>query len=126
MLRTNVLTPSTPSDVMSLGPPDGKFLTAFQSALQTLAERSKTLDEPIVVRMLFGNIAGMPVNCDGVIKALTKDLPADAKLQLWVGAWRRGFSWNHAKLIAVDGIYLHTGGHNLWDAHYLSNNPGRC
>ena len=54
---------------------------------------------------------------------MTKDLPEDAKLQIWVGAWRRAFSWNHAKLIAVDGVYLHTGGHNLWDAHYLSTNP---
>ena len=44
-------------------------------------------------------------------------------------------SWNHAKIIAVDGIYLHTGGHNQWDRHYLRNNPvhdlsfeleGRC
>mmetsp|Transcript_29558 Transcript_29558/g.53613 ORF Transcript_29558/g.53613 Transcript_29558/m.53613 type:complete len:756 (-) Transcript_29558:108-2375(-) len=110
-------------DVMSLGPPDGKFLTAFQTAMQTLAERSKTTENPIVIRMLFGNIAGMPVNCSKVIKALTKDLPKDNKLHIWVGAWRKGFSWNHAKLIAVDGVYLHTGGHNLWDAHYLSNNP---
>mmetsp|Transcript_6969 Transcript_6969/g.15906 ORF Transcript_6969/g.15906 Transcript_6969/m.15906 type:complete len:358 (+) Transcript_6969:173-1246(+) len=110
-------------DIMSLGPPDGKFLTAFQGALQTLAERSKTAAKPIVVRMLFGNIAGMPVNCGGVIKALTKDLPTDAKLHIWVGAWRKGFSWNHAKIIAVDGVYLHTGGHNLWDAHYLAENP---
>ena len=111
------------SDITSLGPPDGKFLAAFQSALQTLAERSKDKEKPIIVRMLFGNIAGMPVNCRGVIKALTKDLPTDAKLQIWVGAWRKGFSWNHSKLIAVDGVYLHTGGHNLWDSHYLRNNP---
>ena len=83
---------------MSLGPPDGQFLTAFQTALRKLAERSKTAEKPIVVRILFGNIAGMPVNCNSVIKALTKDLPKDAKLQLWVGAWRKGFSWNHAKV----------------------------
>ena len=73
--------------------------------------------------MMFGNIVGMPVNCNAVIKALTEDLPADANIQLWVGAWRKGASWNHAKLIAVDGRYLHTGGHNLWDYHYLKNNP---
>jgi len=72
---------------------------------------------------MFGNIAGMPVNCGKVIKALTKGLPEDANLHLWVGAWRRGFSWNHAKMIAVDGVFLHTGGHNLWDAHYLSKDP---
>jgi len=67
----------------------------------------------------------MPTNCNAVIKALTNDLPTDGdvKLHIWVGAWRRGFSWNHAKIIAVDGVYLHTGGHNLWDKHYLANNP---
>ena len=113
-------------DVLSLGPPDGKFLVAFKSALLKIAERSKTAEKPIIVRMLFGNIAGMPVNCSAVIKALTNDLPKDddgVKLHLWVGAWRRGFSWNHAKIIAVDGVYLHTGGHNLWDKHYLDTNP---
>jgi len=73
--------------------------------------------------MMFGNIVGMPTNCDVVRKALTKDLPAGNNIQLWVGAWRKGASWNHAKLIAVDGRYLHTGGHNLWDYHYLKNNP---
>lgn len=96
-------------DVMSLGPPDGKFLVAFKSALLKVAERSKTAEKPIIIRMLFGNIAGMPVNCNAVIKVLTNDLPDDAKLHIWVGAWRRGFSWNHAKIIAVDGTYLHTG-----------------
>ncbi|KAL7544220.1 hypothetical protein ACHAWF_007601 [Thalassiosira exigua] len=110
-------------DIMSLGPPDGKFLTAFQTALQTLSERSKTSKNPVVVRILFGNIVGMPVNCNRLIKALTKNLCTDTKLQLWVGAWRKGVSWNHVKLIAVDGIYVHTGGHNLWTEPYLLKNP---
>ena len=26
-------------------------------------------------------------------------------------------------MIAVDGKYLHTGGHNLWDFHYLKHSP---
>jgi len=34
-----------------------------------------------------------------------------------------GVSWNHSKIIAVDGNVLHTGGHNLYDAHYLRKNP---
>lgn len=110
-------------DVTSLGPPDGKFMECFRSGLATLAERSRGREKPVVVRMMFGNITGMPVNCSAVIKALTKDLPDDAHVHLWVGAWRKGFSWNHSKMIAVDGMYLHTGGHNLWDAHYLTNDP---
>jgi len=73
--------------------------------------------------MMFGNIVGMPVNCDAVIHELTADLDEDANIQLWVGAWRKGVSWNHAKIIAVDGRYLHTGGHNVWDRHYLKSDP---
>ena len=111
-------------DVTSLGPPDGKFMGAFQRGLKTLADKSAGKEKPVVVRMMFGNIAGMPVNCTAVIKALTSELDATAcNLHLWVGAWRKGLSWNHSKMIAVDGVHLHTGGHNLWDAHYLSNNP---
>jgi len=119
-------------DILSLSPPDGLFLIKFKEALQTINSRPRELDvngkkkSPIVIRMMFGNLIGMPVNCDAVIKALTEGLPTDEEscnIQLWVGAWRRRLSWNHAKIIAVDGRYLHTGGHNLWDQHYLQYNP---
>lgn len=109
-------------DIMSLGPPDGLFMTKFQEALHVLAVRSQTQDETIVVRIMFGNIVGMPVNCTVVIRELTKHLPEDSKLKVWVGAWRKGTSWNHAKIIAVDGLYLWTGGHNLWDYHVSFDN----
>lgn len=110
-------------DVMSLGPPDGLFLEEIKKALTIIADRSLTSLKPVIIRMMFGNIVGMPVNCNAVIKTMTEDLPENSNIQLWVGAWRKGVSWNHAKIIAVDGRYLHTGGHNLWDAHYLKNNP---
>lgn len=109
------------ADVMSLGPPDGLFMRKFNEALKIIA--NKNLNRVIVVRMMFANIIGMPVNCTKVIRRLTKGVPKNGGLQLWVGAWRRGVSWNHAKLIAIDGLYLHTGGHNLWEQHYLRNNP---
>jgi len=114
-------------DVLSLGPPDGLFLTKFKEALSVICETSMSKSEyaqnPIIVRMMFGNIVGMPVNCTRVIEELTKDLPLNANVELWVGAWRKGTSWNHAKIIAIDGRYLFTGGHNLWDPHYLRSNP---
>jgi phosphatidylserine/phosphatidylglycerophosphate/cardiolipin synthase-like enzyme len=107
-------------DVMSLGPPDGIFMTAMQDALKHLHSKNKK----IIVRMMFGNIVGMPVNCSKLIKTLTKDIPSEkTHLRLWVGAWRKGISWNHAKIIAVDGNFLHTGGHNMWDGHYLKHDP---
>lgn len=41
-------------DVLSLGPPDGKFMTSFKSALAKIAETAQGREEPIVVRMMFG------------------------------------------------------------------------
>ena len=47
-------------------------------------------------------------------------------LKIYFGSYRKGLtSWNHSKIIAVDGQYLHTGGHNMWDAHYLNHSPCR-
>jgi hypothetical protein len=97
-------------DVMSLGPPDGVFMTCMQAALKQLHSNNKK----IIVRMMFGNIVGMSVNCDKLIKTLTKDIPYETT-HLRV--------WNHAKIIAVDGNFLHTGGHNMWDGHYLKHDP---
>jgi len=111
-------------DITSLAPPDGAFMVAFKDALKEICSRELTLGR-ITIRMMFGNVVGMPVNCNKLIAEFTKDLPPDAgeKIKLWVGSWRKGVSWNHAKIIAVDGKYLWTGGHNFWDAHYLQDNP---
>lgn len=106
-------------DVLSLGPPDGKFVTEFNNALKELHAKDKL----IRVRMCFGHILGSPVDCTAVIRQLTEGIPSDSKLRLWVGAWRKGASWNHSKIIAVDGFFLYTGGHNLWDVHYLKEDP---
>lgn len=110
------------ADVMSLSPPDGKFLEELRDAI-THINRNSDGESPPVIRMMFGNIIGMPVNCTAVLKELTRDIGPDPNILLWVGAWRNGVSWNHAKMIAVDGKFLHTGGHNLWDKHYLRYSP---
>jgi phosphatidylserine/phosphatidylglycerophosphate/cardiolipin synthase-like enzyme len=114
-------------DVMSLGSPDGLFLEQFQKALKNLAESNKAASasgaDPIVIRFMFGNIIGVPINCERVLKKLTKGLPEDANLRIWVGAWRYAATWNHAKLIAVDGKHLQTGGHNVWSDIYLKDKP---
>jgi len=125
-------------DIASLGPPDGLFMEEMKKAISTVNQNAIERGEEnvVIIRVIFGNIIGMPVDCTAVLKELTSDIDEDeCKIQMWVGAWRRGTSWNHAKIIAVDGKYLHTGGHNLWDPHYLKNNPvhdlsmqaeGRC
>jgi len=119
-------------DILSLSPPDGIFIDKCKEALQIISHRAqkpdpvtRMLKKTVVIRMMFGNLPGMPVNCHAVIKKFTEDLPKDASanIHLWVGSWRIGTSWNHSKIIAVDGKYLHTGGHNMWDPHYLRKKP---
>ena len=112
-------------DVTSLAAPeqrveDDKFIVAFSEALQSLS--SKELDKPVVIRMLFGHIPGMATNCRAVCEALTKKVN-NSSIHIWVGAYRKALSWNHSKIIAVDGKYLYHGGHNLWDAHYCRCDP---
>eukprot|EP00980_Cylindrotheca_fusiformis_P015997 scaffold4703_cov108-Cylindrotheca_fusiformis.AAC.5 len=111
-------------DIMTLNPPDGLFMESIKKALADLCKQEVVINR-IIVRMIFGNIIGMPCNCNRLLAEFTKDLPPDAhkKLRLWVGSWRKGASWNHAKIIAVDGKFLWTGGHNWWDYHYLRNDP---
>lgn len=112
-------------DFASLGPPDGKFLEQIAIALKTLADSGKS----VTVRILTGNIIGMPTDNVALCQALTTfpgyELPKDAKLKIYVGSWRKGVSWNHSKIIAVDGKYLIQGGHNVWDAHYCREHPVR-
>ena len=50
-------------DVMSLSPPDGLFMTQMQEALQVICDRAAVQEKKITIRMMFGNIVGMPVNC---------------------------------------------------------------
>jgi len=108
-------------DFASLGPPDGKFLEAMKGAIKALHESGKD----IVVRVITGNVIGMPIDNDDFCRQLTEDLGDESKLKIWVASWRKGLSWNHSKIVAVDGERLFAGGHNLWDAHYLQWNPVR-
>jgi len=52
-------------------------------------------------------------------------------LRLYVGTTRscnndetcQGLSWNHAKIIAIDGQHAIVGGHNMWTGDYLVDAP---
>lgn len=110
-------------DLMSLAAPDGYFLEKIKAALKNICINAERTSKPIIIRMMFGNVVGRPINCDRLRNKLTEDLPLNNNIQLWVGAWRYGASWNHAKIIAVDGKYLICGGHNMWTKIYLRNDP---
>jgi len=112
-------------DILTLDPPDGMFLDAFKNGIKKICKNQVLLNRKIIIRIMFGSVPGRPPNCTKVIAELTNGLPANAgaRINLWVGSWRKGVSWNHSKIIAVDGEHLWTGGHNMYERHYLKSNP---
>jgi hypothetical protein len=59
---------------------------------------TKETGNKIIVRFMFANVISVPCDCDAIIKEFTDGLlPTDTNLQIWVGSWRKGMCWNHAK-----------------------------
>jgi phosphatidylserine/phosphatidylglycerophosphate/cardiolipin synthase-like enzyme len=111
-------------DITLLEPvPDKEILAALRDGLAALAGRG----QPIDVRILIGQYP--PDDVDAA--AFLQSLAVAAPLSVHVAAMRScmagepcdGFSWNHAKIIAVDGRVAFVGGHNLWPADYLGDRP---
>lgn len=97
--------------------PDGRFLEAIREGLKKLAAAKRF----VVVRILFGS----PISTDRAsLKDWIKALDPPPELPVYVAAMHSGaLSWNHAKIIAVDGKRALCGGHNMWDSSYCSFGP---
>ncbi|MDQ3033659.1 MAG: phospholipase D-like domain-containing protein [Myxococcota bacterium] len=107
-------------DLTSLSPPDGRFEAAIRNALTYLSRTGR----PLIVRLLFGNIIGSSIDTDAVLASLTRDVDASSPITISIGAYRIGTSsWNHSKIVAVDGDFLIEGGTNLYSQHYLASSP---
>jgi phosphatidylserine/phosphatidylglycerophosphate/cardiolipin synthase-like enzyme len=117
-------------DVALLQPvPDGRFLGALRDALEVLARRG----EPVTVRIVIGQYPPGNVDVAAFVTSLTsalEDTPK-ARLTVSVAAMRScvvfedcdSYSWNHAKIVTVDGVDALVGGHNMWSADYLVDAP---
>ncbi|HKU94137.1 MAG TPA: hypothetical protein VJR58_02620 [Vineibacter sp.] len=110
-------------------PPDSRFLAALRNAITTLGRQA----HPVQVRIVVGHYPGTGVDPRPVVIALARDL-ADlpmSRVTLQVAAIRScageagcdSYSWNHAKIIAVDGHSALVGGHNMWARDYLIDHP---
>jgi phosphatidylserine/phosphatidylglycerophosphate/cardiolipin synthase-like enzyme len=117
-------------DIAALQPvPDARFLGALRAGLNELAASHR----PVAVRLLVGQYPPAGVDAAALLSSLTADLRdmPGARLSISVAAMRsctafedcKSFSWPHAKFIAVDGREALVGGHNLWSADYLIDNP---
>jgi phosphatidylserine/phosphatidylglycerophosphate/cardiolipin synthase-like enzyme len=110
-------------DVTSLTPPDGAFEAAIRNALTFLSKKPN----PPQVRLLFAAWPHpMATNTRTVAESLARDIDRSSPIRVFVGAFRSSdlpFSWNHSKIVAIDGKDALVGGHNLWSKHYLEIDP---
>jgi len=107
-------------DIVSLTPQDERFEAAIRNAITYLSAKQIAID----VRMLYGTVIGTSTNTDRVLASATRDLGPTSRLSVYAGGYRRGLSsWNHAKIIAVDGEWMMQGGHNMWSRDYLKRSP---
>jgi phosphatidylserine/phosphatidylglycerophosphate/cardiolipin synthase-like enzyme len=110
-------------------PPDTRFLGALREALATLAGRGR----PVIVRIIIGHYPSADADAAAFARALTSGLEGipKARLSVSVAAMRScivfedcdSYSWNHAKIVTVDGVEALVGGHNMWSIDYLVDDP---
>jgi len=114
-------------DIALLQPaPDTRFLGAVRDALAELARRGR----PVTVRLIIGQYPPDNVDVPAFYKALTDGIDP-GPLSIAVAAYRScvvsedcdSYSWNHSKIVTVDGIDALVGGHNLWSQDYLVDEP---
>jgi phosphatidylserine/phosphatidylglycerophosphate/cardiolipin synthase-like enzyme len=117
-------------DINLLEPPPGtRFLGTIRDALDSLARTHRAIS----VRILIGQYPTGEVDVPAFLKALTAGLAdiSGSRLSVSVSAMRScvafedcdSYSWNHSKIVAVDGREALVGGHNLWSDDYLIDNP---
>lgn len=117
-------------DIAALQPvPDARFLAALRAGLTKIAASGR----PVTVRLLVGQYPPAGADAAALLASLVSDargMPG-SQLSVSVAAMRsctateecKSFSWPHAKFIAIDGREAMVGGHNLWSADYLVDNP---
>jgi hypothetical protein len=117
-------------DITLLQPPtEARFLGGLRAALFSLALGRK----PVTVRILIGHYPTGEVDPKVFLSTLTAGLDElpQARLSISVAAMRScvafddcdSYSWNHSKIITVDGKEALSGGHNWWSADYLVDRP---
>lgn len=121
-------------DISHLGSiPEGRWLSAIQNGI---AYASWTTPQPII-RYFIGitpneskkSSSSCVLDAAGEMSKLLLRVPADKRGTLKVftasglpNYWLH-FSWNHSKILAVDGKDLITGGHNFLSDKYLDEYP---
>lgn len=122
---SGIVTAKEHVDISSLWLPADRFTPAIHNALLRVAARK---GDPITLRLLAGDASDVSYlakrSTSSTLAAITKDLPADAPLVIYVAEESAGtLSWNHSKIIATDGKTALVGGHNMHTADYQLKDP---
>jgi phosphatidylserine/phosphatidylglycerophosphate/cardiolipin synthase-like enzyme len=110
-------------------PPDTRLLGTLRAAFGALARSGRQVS----IRILIGQYPPDTVDTKDFLDKVSADMKdvAGAHVRLIVAAMRSctsfddcdSYSWNHAKIIAVDGREALVGGHNLYSRDYLVDDP---
>jgi phosphatidylserine/phosphatidylglycerophosphate/cardiolipin synthase-like enzyme len=131
-----LITAETAIDITTLTPPDGRFEAAIRNAITRLADKKN----PPRIRIFTGSYPTQAFNkvhdyafdANGVLTSLTRDIVENPgapinelqfknkKMRVAVGKSTIAFdSWNHSKIVAIDGKVALVGGTNYWAPDYL-------
>ena len=108
---------------------DIRFQAALRNAITYLAYSGREMtvrvlvgdyppegtDARVFLQQLMRDAIGAPASRMHVYVAVTRSCNGDTKCS--------GLSWNHAKIVAVDGRRAIVGGHNMWTGDYLVDAP---
>ncbi|MGF1430586.1 phospholipase D-like domain-containing protein [Kitasatospora sp. LaBMicrA B282] len=121
-MTTNIAGATRTVDISSLAPlPNG----AFEDAIVAGLKQSVANGHRLQVRILVGaaplyNINVLPTSYRDELVAKLGDAAGSITLNVAsMTTAKTSFSWNHAKLLVVDGQSVLTGGINDWKADYL-------
>jgi phosphatidylserine/phosphatidylglycerophosphate/cardiolipin synthase-like enzyme len=110
-------------------PPDYRFLAALRNGVTKLAHSGRA----VTIRILIGQYPPDGTDAKALLSQLVRDAQAvrNSRITVYSAAMRScagdpscgAFSWNHAKIVAIDGKAALVGGHNMWSEDYLIDEP---
>jgi len=111
-------------DVTSLDSPGGGFIPMFRNAIQYLDSSGRN----IVIKFMFAS--ALFEDTKEILEGFLEGVNLSSRITIFVGTYRTSsltdgnwISFNHGKVIAVDGKKVFTGGTNFYDADYLQFDP---
>jgi hypothetical protein len=119
-IRALVSSARTSVDITLLQPvPDGAFLHALREGIETLGRSRR----PVILRILIGQYPPDDADLKKFLAALVDENAArGSRLSFYIAALRScsgepdcgSYTWNHSKIIAIDGRTALVGGHNMY------------